>query len=203
MAKKKVARPTNKPHQHKDFFSLRRIRVASTSGHIVWIEANTPTSLPEPLWAEAYKLGAMEFNPALIRAAAAAAEQAAGHRSQAKPVKRELTLAQAAREAVELLVSEGTEAQLTKAGVPKLSAVRSVMAKKGHRSEGLTSDVIYGIFGELQNELASAAAPVETPVDVDESDLEDLDGTLEPVGGGVAALLAAAGAGEETEEIDE
>lgn len=205
MAKTKKVAIKRGPHKHKQFFSLRSVRVANTSGYCVQIAANTPTELPEPLWPDAFRAGCMEFDAKLIKAAADAIKAHAGKPPAAagKPTKRDN--AAIVRQAVQEVLESGDPGAVTKVGVPKLSAVRARVAKLGGASEGLTSDAIYDIFVELQDSQAEEAAEETTAQRrevPDESGLADSDGIDEIVGGGVDALLSGENAGGDEDNDD-
>jgi hypothetical protein len=175
---------------HKTFFSMRRIQVNTTLGHSAVIEPMTPTPLHRDLWAAAFNAGAMEFDPALIKAAAAAVDKLD------VPAPTKVTFKAALALAVDVVLARKNPNELNKQGVPKPAPVRKEMTSAGYRGDfkKLTTSAIYDTFLELmpnpkggQNE------------EVDETDLEDEDGIAEQVGGGVAALVGE-DEGEDSEE---
>lgn len=190
----KVQRKQPKP-AFKKFFSMREVRVSSTTGHAALIPANKPTELPRPLWQEATKNGAIEYDPELIRAAARAVDNAQAE----EPPK--LSFSQALDRAVRELVAAGKPSTLNKnTGAPKLPAVRDAMAILGVGAKALkklTNDLIYDTFVGLNGSDESEEQDEESP---DTTDLVDEDGIDEPVGEGVKGLLDNAGEGEVDEE---
>lgn len=180
---------------HKEFFSLREIRVSSTTGHVAIIKPNTPTELPRPLWNDAFKAGAMEYDPELIRAAARAIDRA-------KP--KQMTYDEALERAVRQIVADGKPTEINKVtGQPKNAAVKKAMAELGVPEKllkGLTTDAIYDTFVGLNSDSAEAADETEAEEEPDLTDLADEDGVDEPVGKGVAGLLGEAEGAETDEE---
>lgn len=172
---------------HKLFFSLRPIQISTTSGHSAILEANVPTELHRELWAEAFKLGAMEFDPELIRAAARAIE------TIKVPAKPKATFKAALLDAVQAVLARKHPNELNKQGVPTSPAVRKEMTATGWVGDfkKLTTSAIYDTFLALQPD----PSPANTE---DETDLADEDGIDEPVGGGLKALL-----GESAEDAED
>lgn len=195
MAKIKPARRSAPKPAHKQFFSLRQVRLASTAGHTAIIYPNQPITLPRELWNDAYRAGAMEYDPELIRAAARAIDSV-----EAKPLDFDTALGRA----VKAIVAAAKPSELSKTtGAPKIAVVKREMQRLGVDPKGLTMDQIYDTFTALVNESDPAeqnAAPDEDEADVDTTDLEDEDGVLEPVGKGVAGLIGEAGEADADEE---
>lgn len=188
MAKIKPARRSQPKPAFKSFFTLRELRIASTTGHAAVIKANTPTELPRQLWSEAYKAGAMEFDPELIRAAA---------RSIDKIAPPKLTFQEALERAVATAVAAAKPGELSKVtGAPKIAIVKDAMAALGVNPKGLTTDQIYDTFTALDSTLEAADEADDEEAELDTTDLEDEDGVLESVGKGVAGLIG------EAEEAD-
>lgn len=191
----KVQRKQPKP-AFKKFFSMREVRVASTSGHVAIVPANKATELPKQLWQEAAKSGAIEYDPDLIRAAARAVDEA-----QAEEPK--LSFSQALERAVRELVAAGKPSTLNRnTGAPKIAAVRDTMAALDVSAKALrklTNDLVYDTFVGLtgsDDDSAEAETQEESPGD---ADLADEDGIDEPVGEGLKGLLAST-EGDETDE---
>lgn len=198
-----MAKPTFVPRRNiqpkpafKQFFSMREVRVSSTTGHSAVIKANVPTELPKPLWNDAFKSGAMEYDPELIRAAA---------RSIDRALPKKLTFDEALERAVRQIVANGKPTEINKVtGQPKNGAVKAAMAALGIPEKllkGLTTDAIYDTFVGLESSSAvDETEETETEEEPDLTDLADEDGVDEPVGKGVAGLLGEAEGAETDEE---
>lgn len=199
MAKRKARRA--KPP--KKFFSMRTVRLTGTSGHTAIVKATKPTLLPEVLWMEAIRRGCIEFDPEMITAAAEAAKAAAQEEVEAEATVEPKVIV---RRAVQQVLMLDDPSALTNEGVPKVAVVKRLV---GDPSIQIRSEMVYDLFLELtdgEGTLDPDDEDEDTLEDleqrVDKAGLEDADGIDEPVGGGLAAVLAEANSGGGLEDDD-
>lgn len=189
MAKRKI----RKAKPPKKFFSMRDIRLTGTKGHTALLKANKPKLLPEVLWLEAARKGCIEFDAELIKAAAEAAKEAVTEEEATSDPRGKV------KRAVQQVLMLDDPQTVTKEGVPKVAVVKRVLADPDIQ---VSSELVYELYFELTETLEEDSDEVsleELERRVDRSGLEDPDGVLEEVGGGVAAVVAEAGGLEDEE----
>jgi hypothetical protein len=181
---------------HKQVLSLARVRLASTRGHIIIIEAGIPTTIPAALFLEAAKKGCVDYNPQMIEAFKAAMANATKQPAEGtNPAAKNIDVMQIAKDAVRqvLLAGQKEPELLTSQGLPRLPAVRAaydmVCGEKHVDTElKITTDLIGTLYLAIQEEAKPAEAPTPRyPAGVPTGDLEgeevggDIEGTLSRV----------------------
>lgn len=94
--------------------SLRDLRLASTTGHVINIPANTPTEIPAELLTEAYRFGCISVDPETQETQPDVEVKEPGD-----PLDREAHV----REAIKKVIAAGDPQDIKRDGVPKNYAV--------------------------------------------------------------------------------
>lgn len=113
------------------YLSLRDLRIASTTGHVVTIKANEPTFIPEPVRTEAEALGCVPVDQ--IKEAPKVEVELSDDARRAKLL-----------EAIDILATTGNEKDFTVDGRPRARAVLDAAGVKA------TTEEIQDVWAEYQ-----------------------------------------------------
>lgn len=106
--------------------TLRRVRLASLSGHIVWLDPGAPAVVPRELYDVALAAGCVPIGSAPDVPAApepVAAEPAAVAAAEEEaPLDRE-----SLQVAIDMVMHTGNASMLTAAGAPRTSVIRDIV----------------------------------------------------------------------------
>lgn len=144
-----------KQQTHKRVISLKDVRLASTSGHIIPLEARVPTEIPEPLFLEASKQGCIDYNAQTIQTlkeTLAALESDEEIQSLSDP--RNII-----KEAVKTVMIFGTPEAFTAEGVPKVLAVKASIESDSPLPIPVDRELVYDLYLELEGTAVEVAAP--------------------------------------------
>lgn len=161
----------------KQILSLRKVRLASTSGHVIIVEPGIPTEIPEQLFVEAAKQGCVDYNKQMIDAFRVAMENAATE-AEVSLAAPSIDLVDLVRQSLKQVLLADDKTLLTSAGVPRVPAVRAayevLCAQHKVASElKVTPELVTDLFLNLQGEnepVSNERYPVGVENDLDGDD---------------------------------
>jgi hypothetical protein len=185
----------NQKPTHKQVLSLRDVRLASTRGHVILVDAGVPTTIPEALFVEAAKNGCVDYSPAMIEAFKSAVERAESLADGEEPKDSMDVINKLAKDAVKhvMLAAEDSPELLTAQGLPRVPVVRAAFetlcADAGVNGDvKITLDLVQDFYLQVQEEGDAVeldrSKEAGRPAPVPKGNLAD-----EEVGGDVSEML--------------
>ena len=180
----------------KKIISLKDVRLASTTGHIILVKARKPTRIPDQLYLEAHKNGCIDYDPKLAQAFVEAMAAAANEGDE----KAAFDPSGLIKESVRKVMIFGDKKTLTKDGIPKVTAVRSaldiLLAEQEISTEvAVDREIVYDAYVGLQDVVDREKAATELVAISSGAGASNLTG--EEAGGDVDAMLERVEAVEE------